>query len=162
MRRGAKRAVKITLAVVGVAVALAFILPPATFLVFGPLANNIKAHSVRSEIRHYELPSDAEMVDAGSWVGNTGNGNHTEIVGGAIIRGDLTQAELSAALDSEAAREFRIDPLPIDPEAAYWLGDLFPDLGADGGRELVASAPGNWFFCHSTFQAFTQMDIRGH
>ncbi|MDR1214592.1 MAG: hypothetical protein LBK54_11015 [Propionibacteriaceae bacterium] len=163
MKPAVKRAVKVSARVVGAALALFLILPSAIWLVIGPLANNIRSHSIRSEISGFELPVGAEMVDAASWVGNTGNGNHVEIVGGAIIRSDLSQADLEAVLAQQGTRYYSLEPLPlVDEWQRHLPGRLFPGLSEDGGRALVASSPGDWFVYLGTYGAATQLNLRAH
>ncbi|MDR3360105.1 MAG: hypothetical protein LBO20_05575 [Bifidobacteriaceae bacterium] len=158
-----RRAGKIAFAAVGGTVALALVLPVAMPLAIGPAINNIDAWRLRAQVDKLELPAGTEIVETGSWVGNTGNGNHTEVIAAAIFRTDLTAKELEAALASQSSLGSEPEALPIlnDTSVPHYFDEIFPEL-ADGGRELVASAPGNWFAWYQVRSAATQLDIRGH
>jgi hypothetical protein len=154
--------------------ALALIAGPAADLTIGPIANNIRAAIVRSQIADLELPAGTEVVTADTWVGNTGNGNHVEILAGVIIKTDLTLPELEAALrqaESEAAVPEqapwpRLYPLPFGLSSAsqtpYWKGWIFPELSEDGGASLADGSPDSWFVLTAVYPAATQRDMRAH
>jgi hypothetical protein len=162
------------LGLVGGALALALIGGPAAYLAIGPISNNIRAAIVQSQIADLKLPAGTKVVGADTWVGNTGNGNHVEILAGVIIRTDLPEAELETALrqaesEADVPEQLpwpRLYPLPFGlsstGQSPYWHGWIFPELSEDGGASLTDGSPDNWFVSTAVYPAATQRDMRAH
>ncbi|MCM1424609.1 MAG: hypothetical protein NC415_12470 [bacterium] len=112
-----------------------------------------------------ELPEKTERVETASWVGNSGNGNHTDIWAGMVICSELPAeeieeffadymvAELPAETDVEEylAQEYNLELGTVTHEIEGLFSTLQESISEDG-----------CFLISRYYEAFTQQDLRGH
>lgn len=123
------------------------------FFFGGPILNDLKAHRIEKDLSSMTLPADVELVEVGSFVGNTGNGNHVEIYAVILIHTDLDKDTLL-----DCFKDFDVLTIPDDLEyddLKYWFFIDFqsPDEG-DSAR--------GYYVLGKCYNAFTQIDLRGH
>lgn len=94
------------------------------------------------------LPADTELIETASFVGNSGNGNHVEIQAGILIHTKLDEDTLR-----DHFKDFDVLTVPADLKYSFFLN--FQSLGEKD------SAHG-YYVISKYFEAFTQMDLRGH
>lgn len=116
----------------------------------GPLCNNFKASFIEKSYASLELPPECQLLETTSFVGNTsGTGNHTEIWAGMLLYTTLSEVELQPYFS-----DFDIYPASTDwtsklPLIRFSLLDNQP-------------AQDNYYIIGRSYNAFTQMDLRGH
>lgn len=133
---------------------LALLLGLCYLLFGGALLNDFRAWQIEKELCRLELPADAELIEAASFVGNTGGtGNHVEIWAGILVRSSLSLEEL----ESYFAGRADVSAVPQDLTAYLPYDKDFMDFHA---LEGAASGDG-YFVIGGYFEAFTQIDLRG-
>lgn len=120
----------------------------------GSICNDIKASQIEKGFYKLELPAGAELVEVSSFVGNTsGTGNHTEIWAGMLIRSGLAEEDIRGYF-----RDYDVWVVPGDLTAHEPYAEGFISFTALAGK---ASGAG-YYVVSGYYDAFTQMDLRGH
>lgn len=147
--------VKKILKFAGWVVLSAFVAGICYFLFVGAWMNDFRARRIERDLAGWELPADTELVEVTSFVGNTsGTGNHVEIWAGALIHSTLSEAELEAYFAGRA----QVSAVPQDLVAHFPYNKDFMDFHA---LEGVKQGDG-YFVIGNYYEAFTQIDLRGH
>lgn len=118
------------------------------FFFGGRILNDLKAHRIEKDFSKMTLPADTELIETASFVGNSGNGNHVEIQTGILIHTKLDEDTLR-----DHFKDFDVLTVPDDLKYSFFLD--FQSLGEKD------SAHG-YYVISKYFEAFTQMDLRGH
>lgn len=117
------------------------------FFFGGQILNDLKAHRIEKNLSGMTLPADVELVEVSSFVGNTGNGNHVEILAGILIHTDLDKDTVCSYFE-----DFEVLTVPDDLKYLRFID--FQSLGEK------ASAHG-YYVIGQYFDAVTQIDLRG-
>ena len=120
----------------------------------GGFCKDLKAWWIKREYASMELPDETERVEVVSYVGNTvGTGNLTEIWVGMLVHSELPKEELETYF-----ADYTVWEVPDDLGGACLFPNVFMDCtfleGKDSGE--------GYFLIHRFYDAFSQMDLRGH
>ncbi|MCX4340896.1 MAG: hypothetical protein OSJ72_14785 [Lachnospiraceae bacterium] len=118
------------------------------FFFGGQILNDLKAHRIEKSLSGMTLPADVELVEVSSFVGNTGNGNHVEILAGIFIHTDLDKDTVCSYFE-----DFEVLTVPDDLKYLDYIH--FQSLNEND------SAHG-YYVIYQCYNAVTQMDLRGH
>lgn len=119
------------------------------FFFGGQILNDAKAHQIEKDMSDMALPADTELVEVNSYVGNTsGTGNHIEIWAGILIHTALDEDTVHNYFDG-----FTVLAVPNDLKYLDYiqLQSLNENDAASG-----------YYVISKYYDAFTQMDLRGH
>ncbi len=119
------------------------------FLFGSRILNDIKAHRIEKDLSDMALPADTELLEVGSFVGNTsGTGNHIEIWAGILVHTDLDENTIR-----DCFKDFTVLSVPDDLKYLDYI--QFQSLNE---KETA----NGYYVIGKCFNAFTQMDLRGH
>lgn len=119
------------------------------FFFGGQILNDAKARQIEKNLSDMALPTDMELVEVSSYVGNTsGTGNHIEIWAGILIRTDLDEDTVRGRFDG-----FTVLAVPNDLKYLDYI--QFQSLNEN-------DTANGYYVIGKYYDAFTQMDLRGH
>lgn len=119
------------------------------FFFGGQILNDAKARQIEKDMSDMALPADMELVEVSSYVGNTsGTGNHIEIWAGILIRTDLDEDTVRGYFDG-----FTVLAVPNDLKYLDYI--QFQTLNEN-------DTANGYYVVGKYYDAFTQMDLRGH
>lgn len=134
-------------------VTAAFMLLIFYFLFGGAICNDIKANHIKKSFYSLTMPADTKLVEVSAFVGNTsGTGNHTEIWAGMLIYSSLSEDDIHKCFS-----DYDIYTVPADLTNMTYNQPYMPF------KALKDKAFGDGYYVISKYyDAFTQMDLRGH
>lgn len=119
------------------------------FFFGGQILNDAKARQIEKDMSDMTLPADTELVEISSYVGNTsGTGNHIEIWAGILIHTDLDEDAVRGYFDG-----FTVLAVPNDLKYLDYI--YFQSLNEN-------DTANGYYVIGKYYDAFTQMDLRGH
>lgn len=119
------------------------------FFFGGQILNDAKARQIEKGMSDMALPTDMELVEVSSYVGNTsGTGNHIEIWAGILIRTDLDEDTVRGCFDG-----FTVLAVPNDLKYLDYI--QFQTLNEN-------HTANGYYVIGKYYDSFTQMDLRGH
>lgn len=119
------------------------------FFFGGQILNDLKAQRIEKDMSNMALPANMELVEISSYVGNTsGTGNHIEIWAGILIHTDLDEDTVRGCFE-----DFTVLTVPDDLKYLDYI--QFQSLNENDTAH-------GYYVIGKYFDAFTQMDLRGH